>query len=36
MTLFPEVMRLLKERGAGEVAVFGAGSFPTRPVKLKR
>src|SRR6204780_326922 len=25
MTLFPEVMRLLKERGAGEVAGFGGG-----------
>ncbi len=28
MTLFPEVMRLLKERGAGEVAVFGGGIIP--------
>jgi methylmalonyl-CoA mutase, C-terminal domain len=28
MTLFPEVMRLLKERGAGEIAVFGGGIIP--------
>ncbi len=28
MTLFPEVMRLLKERGAGDVAVFGGGIIP--------
>src|SRR5437899_8813480 len=28
MTLFPAVMRLLKERGAGEVAVFGGGIIP--------
>ena len=28
MTLFPEVMRLLKERGASEVAVFGGGIIP--------
>jgi methylmalonyl-CoA mutase C-terminal domain/subunit len=28
MTLFPEVMRLLKERGAGEMAVFGGGIIP--------
>jgi len=28
MTLFPEVMRLLKERGAAEVAVFGGGIIP--------
>ena len=28
MTLFPEVMRLLKERGAGEVCVFGGGIIP--------
>ena len=26
MTLFPEVLRLLKEKGAGDVAVFGGGS----------
>ena len=29
MTLFPEVMRLLKERGAGESRFSAAGSFPT-------
>ena len=28
MTLFPEVMRLLKERGAGDVAVFGGWIIP--------
>ncbi|HEY6301032.1 MAG TPA: cobalamin B12-binding domain-containing protein [Candidatus Binatus sp.] len=37
MTLFPEVMRLLKERGAGEVAVFGGGIIPDDDaVKLKQ
>jgi methylmalonyl-CoA mutase C-terminal domain/subunit len=36
MTLFPEVMRLLKERGAGEIAVFGGGIIPDDDaVKLK-
>ncbi|MGA7872325.1 MAG: cobalamin B12-binding domain-containing protein [Candidatus Binatus sp.] len=36
MTLFPEVMRLLKERGAGDVAVFGGGIIPDDDaVKLK-
>ncbi|HUO04290.1 MAG TPA: cobalamin B12-binding domain-containing protein [Candidatus Binataceae bacterium] len=28
MTLFPEVLRILKERGAGDVAVFGGGIIP--------
>ncbi len=28
MTLFPEVMRLLKEKGAGDVTVFGGGIIP--------
>jgi len=28
MTLFPEVIRLLKERGADDVAVFGGGIIP--------
>ena len=28
MTLFPEVMRLLKDRGAGDVVVFGGGIIP--------
>ncbi|MGB8414647.1 MAG: cobalamin B12-binding domain-containing protein [Candidatus Binatus sp.] len=37
MTLFPEVMRLLKERGAGEIAVFGGGIIPDDDaVKLKQ
>ncbi len=36
MTLFPEVMRLLKERGAGEIVVFGGGIIPDDDVvKLK-
>jgi methylmalonyl-CoA mutase C-terminal domain/subunit len=36
MTLFPEVMRLLKERGAGEIAVFGGGIIPDEDAdKLK-
>jgi methylmalonyl-CoA mutase C-terminal domain/subunit len=34
--LFPEVMRLLKERGAGEIAVFGGGIIPDEDAaKLK-
>jgi len=37
MTLFPEVMRLLKERGAGEIAVFGGGIIPDDDaVKLRQ
>ncbi len=28
MTLFPEVMRLLKQRGAEDVTVFGGGIIP--------
>ncbi len=28
MTLFPEVIRLLKQRGAEDVAVFGGGIIP--------
>jgi methylmalonyl-CoA mutase cobalamin-binding domain/chain len=28
MTLFPEVLRLLKQRGADEVVVFGGGIIP--------
>ncbi len=28
MTLFPEVLRLLKEKGAGDVTVFGGGIIP--------
>ncbi|MGH7781106.1 MAG: cobalamin B12-binding domain-containing protein [Candidatus Binataceae bacterium] len=37
MTLFPEVLRLLRERGAGDVAVFGGGIIPDEDaVKLKQ
>ena len=28
MTLFPETMRLLKEKGAGDILVFGGGIIP--------
>jgi methylmalonyl-CoA mutase, C-terminal domain len=36
MTLFPEVIRLLTERGAGDVAVFGGGIIPDEDsAKLK-
>ncbi|HUY62151.1 MAG TPA: cobalamin B12-binding domain-containing protein [Candidatus Dormibacteraeota bacterium] len=28
MTLFPEVLRLLRERGAGDIVVFGGGIVP--------
>jgi methylmalonyl-CoA mutase C-terminal domain/subunit len=28
MTLFPEVMRLLKEKGVDDVALFGGGIIP--------
>jgi len=36
MTLFPEVIRLLKEKGAGDVAVFGGGIIPDEDAaKLK-
>ncbi len=28
MTLFPEILRLLKEKGAEDVAVFGGGIIP--------
>ena len=37
MTLFPEVMRLLKEKGASDVALFGGGIIPDEDAaKLKR
>ena len=37
MTLFPEVMRLLKESGADDVAVFGGGIIPEEDAgKLKQ
>ena len=36
MTLFPEVMRLLKEKGVDDVAIFGGGIIPDEDsVKLK-
>ena len=36
MTLFPEVIRLLKEKGAEDVAVFGGGIIPEEDAeKLK-
>jgi len=37
MTLFPEVLRLLKDRGADDIAVFGGGIIPDDDaVKLKQ
>ncbi len=37
MTLSPEVMRLLKEKGAGDVTMFGGGIVPDEDaVKLKQ
>ncbi len=33
MTLFPEVMRLLREKGADDVTVFGGGIIPADDVK---
>jgi len=36
MTLFPEVMRQLKERGAADVAVFGGGIIPDDDAKKLR
>ena len=36
MTLFPRVMELLRERGLGEVVVFGGGIIPDADIpKLK-
>jgi len=36
MTLFPEVMRLLKEKGVSDVVIFGGGIIPDDDVsKLK-
>lgn len=32
MTLFPRVVRLLRERGADEVLVFGGGIIPTEDI----
>jgi len=37
MTLFPEVMRLLKEKGAADVTIFGGGIVPDEDAaKLKQ
>ena len=36
LTLFPEVMRLLKERGAEDVAVFGGGIIPEEDARKLR
>ena len=37
LTLFPEVIRLLKEKDAGDIAVFGGGIIPDDDVaNLKR
>jgi methylmalonyl-CoA mutase, C-terminal domain len=37
MTLFPEVMRLLKEKGASDVTLFGGGIIPDEDAaKLKQ
>ncbi|HEX6130133.1 MAG TPA: cobalamin B12-binding domain-containing protein [Actinomycetota bacterium] len=32
MTLFPKVVRLLRERGAGDVVVFGGGVIPSADI----
>jgi len=37
MTLFPKILELLKEKGAGDVPVFGGGIIPDDDIKeLKR
>jgi len=37
MTLFPKVMALLKEKGAGDVVVFGGGIIPKEDIaELKK
>ncbi len=37
MTLFPRVVQLLRERGAGDVVVFGGGIVPAEDIaELKR
>ncbi len=33
MTLFPEVIRLLKEKGAGDILVFGGGIIPNEDME---
>jgi methylmalonyl-CoA mutase C-terminal domain/subunit len=32
MTLFPKVVRMLRERGAGDVVVFGGGIIPSTDI----
>jgi methylmalonyl-CoA mutase C-terminal domain/subunit len=36
MTLFPEILRLLKERNAEEIVVFGGGIIPDSDVEALR
>jgi methylmalonyl-CoA mutase C-terminal domain/subunit len=36
MTLFPRVVELLRERGAGEVVVFGGGIIPKEDISVLR
>ena len=33
MTLFPEILRLLREKGAGDIVVFGGGIIPDDDVE---
>jgi methylmalonyl-CoA mutase C-terminal domain/subunit len=33
MTLFPEILRLLKERGAQDIVVFGGGIIPDEDIQ---
>lgn len=33
MTLFPEILRLLKEKGAGDIVVFGGGIIPDADIE---
>jgi methylmalonyl-CoA mutase, C-terminal domain len=36
MTLFPEIIRLLKEKGAEDIAIFGGGIIPADDAKKLR
>jgi isobutyryl-CoA mutase small subunit len=36
MTLFPEVLRLLRERGADDIVVFGGGIIPEEDIRALR
>jgi methylmalonyl-CoA mutase C-terminal domain/subunit len=36
MTLFPRVVELLRERGAGDVVVFGGGIIPKEDISVLR